>query len=489
MKHLRALFVLALVVGFAVPAFAETQNVKVSGSIDAYWFYRINYDLQDNNDSGAIPAGSAVPGSGGTTNLTGHSSEADDYFRSNTQIEVSADLTDNVSTVINLVNQRDWNADDFVAETAVGTNTTPSEFDIILDLAYVQMKEIFYSPLTLTIGRQDLWFGRGFIIGNNNAAWDTQGIVQANEYAVTTAFDALRATLDFNPWTIDFVFSKIQEGAHDPEDDRDLWIANVNYKFAEYNAVAEGYYVGEFDRNALTTAGSSTVNDSGGTRDNDTNTLGGRIQFDPISQITLGGELAYQFGSYRAAKAAAAVFPEDRDRQAWAADIFAEYRWDNTWKPMAGIEYIYMSGETDLGAASTQSYGAWNAPFRGPTYGWIHEYLETNYATSDAGDQSAGQNHESISIYGSLKPLEDLLLSARYYYFWTPEAIHTLATDPNTGSRDSELGHEIDTTVSYSYTEDVTFNFMANWFIPGGFYENPNDATASEYISEVKVTF
>src|SRR3989338_9020467 len=164
MKHLRALFVLALVVGFAVPAFAETQNVKVSGSLDAYWIYRVNFDLKDNNDSGAIPVGSAVPDSGGTTNLTGHSSEADDYFMSITQIEVSADLTDNVSTVINLVNQRDWNADDFVAGDTATTNTTPSEFDIILDLAYVQMKEIFYSPLTLTIGRQDLWFGRWFII-------------------------------------------------------------------------------------------------------------------------------------------------------------------------------------------------------------------------------------------------------------------------------------------------------------------------------------
>ena len=490
MKHLKALSVLALMLVLAAPAFAETQNVKVSGSIDAYWFYRVNLDLQDNNDSGAIPVGGAVPTSGGTTNTTGHSSEADDFFMSITQIEVSADLTDNVSTVINLINQRDWNADDFVADAAsVNTNTGPNEFDILLDLAYVQMKEIFYSPLTLTIGRQDLWFGRGFIVGNNNTAWDTQGITQADEYSVTTAFDAIRATLDFNPWTLDFVYSKIQEGSHDPEDDLDLWIVNVNYKFAEYNAVAEGYYVGEMDRNALRTAGTSGTNDSGGTKGNDTHTLGGRVQFDPISQITLGGELAYQFGDYRAAKLATAVFPEGRNREAWAADLFAEYRWDNTWKPMAGIEYIYMSGENDLGATSTQSYGAWNAPFRGPTYGWIHEYLETNYATSDPGDQSAGQNHESISVYGSMKPLEDLLLSARYYYFWTPESIHTTPTNPNTGSRDSELGYEIDTSVSYSYTEDVTFTFMANWFIPGGFYTDPSDATASEYISEVKVTF
>ncbi len=489
MKLLRALFVLALVMGFAVPAFAETQNVKVSGSIDAYWFYRVNYDLQDNNDSGAIPVGSSVPVSGGSDSLTGHSSEADDYFRTNTQIEVSADLTDNVSTVINIVNQRDWNADDFVAATAIGTNTTPSEFDIILDLAYVQMKEIFYSPLTLTIGRQDLWFGRGFIVGNNNAAWDTQGITQADEYSVTTAFDALRATLDFNPWTIDLVFSKIQEGAHDPEDDIDLYIANVNYKFAEYNAVAEGYYVGEFDRNARSTAGTSGTADSAGTRDNETDTIGGRVQFDPISQITLGGEIAYQFGEYRAAKAATAAFPLGRDRDAWAADIFGTYRFDYTWKPEITVEYVLFSGEADLGAGSSQSYGAWNGLYRGKFWTAYADFREFVYATSDAGDTAASTNQEFVQVKGAIKPLDDLLLEAAFTYLWFSEDIHTTAIDPTTGTRASEIGWEIDLVATYDYTEDVSFGVLAGWFVPGDFYNAPNDATATDIVSSVKVTF
>ena len=488
MKLLRALFVLALVVGFSVPAFAETQNVKVSGSLDAYWFYRVNMDLLGGNDSGSIPIAGTVP-SQSHSGVINHRSNGDDYFMSITQIEVSADLTDNVSTVINLINQRDWNASGFEDGGSVGdsrTSISGAEFDILLDLAYVQMKEIFYSPLTLTIGRQDLVFGRGFIIGWNPQ--DPQGATQADEFTQIQSFDAIRATLDFNPWTLDFVYSKITENAHDPEDDRDLYIANVNYKFAEYNAVAEGYFVSEIDRSALntvTTAGGlnpspSTISSGS----NDTYTVGGRVQFDPISQITLGGELAYQFGNYRAAPGAT----PKRDRDAWAADIFGEYRWDNTWKPSVGIEYIYMSGEENLSNTSGD-YGAWNAPFRGPTYGWIHEYLETNYATGDPIDQPASQNHESLSVYGSIKPLDDLLLSARYYYFWAAESIHTVPGNQNSSTRDEELGHEIDTVVSYSYTEDVTFSFMANWFIPGDFYISPNDATASEYISEVKVTF
>ena len=88
MKFLRAALLTALVAVFAAPAFAETQNVKVSGSIDAYWFYRANYDLRNNNDASVVPAGvGTVPSGGGSSGLAAWRSDADDYFRSNTQIE------------------------------------------------------------------------------------------------------------------------------------------------------------------------------------------------------------------------------------------------------------------------------------------------------------------------------------------------------------------------------------------------------------------
>ena len=467
MRSLKALFVLALALGFAVPAFAETQNVKVSGSIDAYSFWRENYDLRDKNDTGVVAVGTSIadPHSASATQR----SDSDAYFRSNTQVEVSADLTDNVSTVINIVNQRDWNADN-------GSSNTASEFDMDLDLAYVQMKEIFYSPLTLTVGRQDLWFGRGFIIGNNNRAWDANGTTQADEYSVTTAFDAVRATLDFNPWTLDFVYSKIREAGDNPEDDVDLYIANVNYKFAEYNAVAEGYYVGEFDNNALQTT-------AGGTKDNETDTLGGRVQFDPISQITLGGELAYQFGDYRGSNAASR-----RDRSAWAADVFGTYRWDNTWKPELTLEYVSFSGEGDL-SSTTSDYGAWNGLYRGRFWTAYADFREFVYATADSVDQPATQNQQFIQVKGALKPMEDLLLEASFTYLWLNEDVHSTAGNQASPTRSEQIGWEIDLQATYDYTEDVSFGFLVGWFVPGEFYNSPIDETATDVVGSCKVTF
>ena len=471
-----ALLLVAL--AFSANAFAETQNVKVSGSLDMYSVYRSNYDLLDQNDGSFVPNGAALSGAGAGipaqshTGTAGQRSDADEFFFSITQVEVSADLTDNVSTVINLINQRDWNAN-VLDSVGVSTNAGAGEFDVALDLAYVQMKEIFYTPLTLTIGRQDLLFGRGFIVGWNPQ--DPEGTIQADEFTQIQSFDAIRATLDFNPWTIDFVYSKVQEGSNNPEDDQDLYIANINYKFAEYNAVAEGYYVGLYDRNTL--AGAA------GTFDNTTDTFGGRVQFDPISQMTLGAELAYQGGDYKAALA-----NPTRDRGAWAMDLFGEYRWDNTWKPMVGIQYVQLGGESDL-SASVGDYGSWNGAFRGPIYGWYHDYKEVYYSTGQTNDQVAGQNQQHISVYGSMQPMEDLKLTGAWWYFWADEDMHTTVTNPATGTLDEGIGNEFDLAAIYSYTEDVTFTLMADWFIPGDMYNEPFDETATQLIGEVKVTF
>ncbi len=477
MKSIKALFVLALMATLAVPAFAETQNVKVSGSLDAYYFNRTNFDLTSGNDSGNVPAGTAVAPAGSNPTSLNNRSDSDNYFMSITQVQVAANLTDNVSTVINLVNQRDWNADTYGASTGAAPNNTANEFDVDLDLAYVQMKEIFYAPLTLTIGRQDLSFGRGFIVGWNPQ--DYGGTTEADEYTALQSFDAIRATLDFNPWTLDFVYSNIVENSVNSEDDSDLWIAYVSYKFSEYNAVADGYFVSQQDKATLSAAGAGSV----GTDNNVTNTIGGRVQFDPISQITLGAEVAYQFGDYSAAVA------QQRDRSAIGVDLFGTYRFDNAWKPEVTLEYVHLSGENDLSSTTAADYESWNGAFRGPIYGWYHDYKEVYWATGSGADQAAGQNQNDFSITGSMNPMADLKLVGTYYYFWGDEDFHTTPTLPTSPVASEDIGSEIDVTLTYAYTEDVTFGLQGVWFFPGNLYVSPNDNTAAEYVSSVKVTF
>jgi len=83
--------------------------------------------------------------------------------------------------------------------------------DVGIAEAYVVLQEMLYEPLTLTVGRQPLYYGRGFALGSN--VIDPEGSIysyaQLSQY---DAFDAIKAQLDYEDFTIDLVYSKIDEG-------------------------------------------------------------------------------------------------------------------------------------------------------------------------------------------------------------------------------------------------------------------------------------
>lgn len=509
MKHLRILGVFALALAFSATAFAETQTVKVSGSLDIKSIYRENYDLRDGNKAAVVPmsdntATVVMPDSPtGAASSVNSSNDSTNWFMSTAQVEIAADLTDNVSVVINLFNQRDWNANVYDsasyvaggASTAVGAN----EFNVGVDLAYVTLKEAFYAPLTLTLGRQDIEFGRGLILGNFNIQ-DPQVSIVANEFSAVTSFDAARATLDFEPWTLDFVYANIAQGDVNDNDSRSLFWINVNYQFSEYNAEWEAYLGADAD-------GASGDNPTAATtsRDNDTYVIGTRAQFDPVSNMTVGAEGAYQWGNFSSASTATATSAQfGQNREAWLFDIFGEYRWsDHAYKPWVGLEYFFTSGDdptTTGSSASTGSYEGWNGLYRSPTFGAIHDYLETYYQTALVGDTASSTNLSTFFISAGFSPMEDLKIDGKYYWFWSDEDIinNTNGGNQNVGT---DLGTEIDVNVTYDYTEDVTFSVGLAVFMPGDVYDDalknntigsgagPLNDTATQVVSGVNVTF
>ncbi|MEI8176671.1 MAG: alginate export family protein, partial [Candidatus Omnitrophota bacterium] len=186
MKKLMMLCIIALAVAIALPAFAEVQNVKVSGDLSARAIVRRGYNLDKD----------ATATSKTTTN----------YIQGAAEVQVEADMTDNVSTVVRFADQRNWGDN-----TGLAAGNSTNQFNLLVDLANVTLKEFVYSPLTLTIGRQDLWFGKGFIVGAKLR--DPSAAISAPEYTVFNSFDAIKATLDFDPWKLDAVYSIIEENA------------------------------------------------------------------------------------------------------------------------------------------------------------------------------------------------------------------------------------------------------------------------------------
>lgn len=531
MRKLMLFLALALaVVLFVAPAFAEVQNVKVGGDVNVRTLSRQNLDLlRDGNTSRPSDRGNPDVGQ-----AVGKPTDDKDYeIMSTIGIDVNADLTDNVGVGIRLLNQRDWAADTGVGVGALGVSNARDKVSI--DLASVTLKEFFYQPLSIVVGRQDLWFGKGFIIGSKMLAHPelTAGVggagmaggvggfvrgvsdssdvdqgdaITADEYSDLTSFDAVRGTFDLNPWTIDVIYSIInnQPGNNDTY----LYGANVGYKFDTYNAEMEGYYFSKYDRNIIPSA------------KNEVNTVGLRGSLEPMANMNLWLEGAYQFGAYTEGTVVrpAGYGPNMylgqnvyRHRSAYAADAGLDYTWkDTSYQPKLGAEFIYYSGEEN---ADERSYSAWDQMYRGKFDTLIREFqggagihyggiaaAANLYDTDDPYDQPSFTNQMQFAGFGAAKLMDAMNLSVKGSYFRAAQAY-----DPVNNNRGKSLGWELDTNLTYDYTEDVQFGLLTGWFFPGGYFNGggwdqggaPNrlasggkpNAGASTVMTTMKVDF
>src|SRR3989338_7930429 len=229
------LCLLAVVSFIAQPAFAAVQNVKVSGDISVSAVSRNNLDLEKTRALEITAAGD--------------STDKQENLFSITRVKVDADLTDNVSTSVRLLNERNWNGDSTTATEANrnigsvgGLDSATDENDIDLDIASITLKEFLYSPLTLTVGRQELRFGNGWIVGDP----DTNGIaltsgLAAGDLSARKSFDALRARFDYNPLVLDLIYAKVAENNTVLNDDTDLYGINAAYELSPQTTI-EGFY-------------------------------------------------------------------------------------------------------------------------------------------------------------------------------------------------------------------------------------------------------
>ncbi|MDD5173540.1 MAG: alginate export family protein [Candidatus Omnitrophica bacterium] len=531
MKFLRVLSVIALVAFMATGVYAETQNVKVSGDLAVRGFFRDGYQANgsfasQNEQSSAYWSSVAtgggaagVPAADAADTRIGVDRSNSQWFMSTTELQIDADLTDNVSTCIRLVNQRDWNvarSDRYNRTAQLGTigsggfghstayQTDDNEFAVDLELAYLTLKNFIYSPLTVSIGRQNLWFGKGFIVGANQRVRNAGNFgltngpspLSAPEYTALNAFDSVKAVLDFDPWTLTAVYSKIWGNSIQADDGLDLWGANVGYKFDAYKGEAEGYWFLKRDNQV------KAWNWANPNANNSVSTLGLRGSFDPIDIITLYGEFAGQFGSY----AGNQLQSNNRSRLAGALDVGGELRYFTdkwAWKPKLGVEFIWYSGNDpeDTAINGSGQYTGWDPMFRGKTDSLIREFIGRYYFSSSYPYQggryynsadASFTNQYQVIFSGSLQPMDSLKLTGNVNLFWNQYQYITNFTRTH-----GYVGTEFDCGATWDYTEDVSFNLAMGYFMPGDVYthagthpyENPGDSTATDIVASVKVSF
>ena len=518
-KRLILILALAFVVGISFAAYAEVQNVKVSGDITMSGVARNNFDLQKTPN---LDAGFFGPSQ---LNAATYDDDQKDFFTI-TRVRIDADLTDNVSVAVRLLNERNWNGDSVtgLAEnnrniglaTANGAN---KESQIDLDLAYVTLKEFLYSPLTITAGRQELHFGNDFVMGDPDTNMVAlKSALAEGDLSSRKAFDAIRATLDYNPLIVDVVYAKLAENVTTINDDTTLYGVNTKYEL-DKNTSIEGYFFSKIrgaGATAATNLDAATVFQFNADKKKADKvfTLGSRVVNKTVKNLSLDAQLAYQFGSYNprfdpnarfdglAGSTDAAHIAKSAQRSAWATEIFATYDLKDIsqiakYKPSVSAGYLYLSGDA-RDRVGQKTYKGWDPMFENQTFGRILNAI-MGYS-----------NLNGYILTLQAKPVEDINVKFDYVSAWLNKKYSegrlailsgvSTARQFRMGNK-KYIGQEFDLTLTYDYTEDVQFSLLGGMFLPGKSINKGIEstsagnntpharATATEVIGSMKITF
>ncbi|MCG2714658.1 MAG: alginate export family protein [Candidatus Omnitrophica bacterium] len=444
-KRLILVLALALLVGLTFSAaYAEVQNVKVSGDFIVSGVARNHFNLENN-----------TAGDKSVLKQT--------FLMSQIRVRIDADLTDNVQATVRLINERIWNGqnDHGVAGHADDNDNT----SIDLDLAYVTLKEFLYSPLTLTVGRQEIKFGNGLVIGNAKVIGTSSSI--PTDLTERKAFDAIRATLDYDPLVVDLVYAQVKQTNSVDRNTVSLTGINATYAINKKTDVSAYYWLKRNNNTGIATS-----------RTDQLSTIGALVSTNPIENLTASFEAAYQFGKNTETLG-------QKKHNALALQAMVDYTFAKVkMAPKIGASYTYLSG-TKTG--ETRNSG-WDSMF------YDQKLNNIVYALLPFSNMNA------FNLKGSMKPVEDVTVALVYGYYNAAQrdgvgyafaSTYDRGTNYNINGNytgKAHLGQALDATVTYDYTEDVQFGLTGGYFLPGNGI-TVDSANAQQLIGSMKVIF
>jgi hypothetical protein len=462
------LLALALMVTFVtVPAFASVQSIKISGSVDTTYIYRANLDLGFNVDTAA---GSNV------------SDETQNDFITQTFINLDADMTDQTSGHITLGHEQAWGEDS-------STNGAGS-MDVVE--AYLKIREMLYSPLTVVIGRQSFSYGNSFIFdsaGRNNAAPAESGINGvANDLTKQTTLDAVRAMFNYDPLMVEIFYTLVTNGNtgitdDDNSGDDDVFGINATHNLGDdMDTQVEAYF---FSRRNRTESDADAQEDT-------IHILGTRASANVLEGLAVQLEVAHQSGSdniggtretaSRNANAVQAI-------AAWQVPSFAGGM--DEMNPVLQYAFSWFEGQGDTGnntEAEVEQEG-WDPFFENQGGGKIYNTL-FEYTNSFI--------HE---VALTVTPMEDVSATLSWTGIWLDKEIAESGTlgllSPGgaavasvvVNNTETHIGNEFDLVTTYDYTEDVQFGLNLGWFLPGDVFSGGNQDSAMQVLANANLSF
>jgi hypothetical protein len=356
-------------------------------------------------------------------------------------------LTENVEAMVRFINERVWGTHSTCSGCSGVYEKSGSEMDIDLDLAYIKVSDLMAPGLALTVGRQEIQFGEGLVVGS---AYSTDYPADSSSFAedlgLQKAFDAIRVdyTAAGAPLDITAFVATITEDGTNNNDDR-LYGLNVGFDAADV-ARLEGYYVRYENL------------DNGSTAEGDVTTVGIRATGD-VAGFGLKGEIARQLGEC-----------DDLDNEGWALLLGGSYNLPTEMDANVHANFNLYSGDDDSGDDDNT---AWTTFFPSNVASRIGAIA---YAISP----DVESNLQVINIGGGIRPVEKIGLSLDWFNLNYREDV----------SGEDEVGNEIDAAIVYDYTEDLSFGLQYGILLAGDALEKEGyDDDPWQLIASMKIAF
>ncbi|HRS06552.1 MAG TPA: alginate export family protein [Candidatus Ratteibacteria bacterium] len=431
MKKIITLLTAVVLVGFVVPAFSAVENVKVGGDIVIKGIYRNNFDL---------------------TKKAGTNGDGESYLYTGARVYVSAELSNNVSAMVRFINERDW------GQTAR---------DIDLDLAYIKVADLLVPGLNLTVGRQEIQIADGLVVGSQYRNANPAAVGRYYDYGLQKAFDAIKLDYAFTaaPVSICAFKAKINELYNQPSDG-DLYGLDIPIKLEKL--IINPYYVRyEVGKQAPKKKKKKHLYVYP-TLD----TAGLKVAWSPLEALSISGEYAKQFGDQT----------NNRDYEGWALVLGVDYKFATNMNPVVSVGYADFSGQK----ATATDQKAWVPVFPSNIASRVGKIAYPALFSNKKGNYNIGTGSgvRALKLGLGLQPTEKVGVSLDWF---------NLTADETAAGVDESVGNEIDLTISYAYSEDLTFGLELGYLMAGDYIEDTvgkrNDENAWQAIATMKVAF
>jgi hypothetical protein len=496
----------------ATGVWAELQEVSVGGEIRIRGRYWKNTYTTTTAGPGAPRyvfgnlTGRPIGPSGLVSRFDFDSAGEDqDFIEQRTRLNVNAKFTDNVRTFIELESFDRW-GEEFRSDYVTGVDSRGAD-NVALYQAYIEANEMWGTNLRLRIGRQEMKYGKGWLVDNITTA------------IIGRSFDAARATYFWDDFTLDAWASTLVERFN--TEDVKFYGVYGTYDGWEPLSVSAYYMLIHDGVDLADTTGSGFLEwfeDRVGLdqyKDTFLNTVGMRL-FGQSAGFDYDWELAYQFGDADAAGVGFRPFIYG-DNQAefdnFATDIQAGYTFDAPWSPRVYLGYALFQGEDnrDYDLVHTlfprltrpESSISFNRLFPGKNYSLILGIGQdlSNFWQARGGIGVSPTEKIDLGLKVAYMEIDEPFELPRYWApFGTPVWVGPAWW---TRTASEELGWTTTLTASYQYSDDLAFRLLwehlftgdglaeGNFFAHNGleFVGGTDDQDADYVHFDIQLTF